>query len=115
MPEYAGSPRTVTLSLSTEEQWTLHHVLLDRIEAESTVSEPSRVDAPPVEAFQAFETLDRGETSFTVAQLATIRSVLSEYHHSSSWWEIERPRIEQLLHRVSEPIEDRRAAQTVDG
>lgn len=114
MPGHTEPTRTVGLSLSDEERWTLHHVLLDRIEAESTVTDSSRVDPPPVEVFRAFERLDGGETSFTVAQLAAVRSVLSEYHHSPTWWEVERPRIERLLHRVSEHVEDQAACQVPD-
>lgn len=108
VPEHADRTRPVTLSLSAGEQWTLHHVLLDRIDAESTVAESDRVDPPPVEVFRAFETLDAGETTFTVAQLDAVQSILAEYHHSSTWWEVERPQIERLLHRVSKPIEAHR-------
>lgn len=96
--------RPVTLSLSAEEQWTLHHILLDHVDAESTVSDSARTDPPTVEAVRAFEALDAGETEFTIAQLEAVRSILAEYHHSSTWWAVERPRIERLLHRVSEPI-----------
>lgn len=109
VPEHGERTRPVTLSLSAEEQWTLHHILLDRIDPESTVSDTALVDTPPVEVFRAFETLDAGETTFTVAQLDAVRSILAEYHHSSTWWEVERPRIERLLHRVSEPVEAHRS------
>lgn len=104
MPERTVRTRTVTLSLSSELRWTLHHVLLDRIDAESTVTGSSRVDPPPLEVFRAFETLDGGGTTFTVDELEAIRAVLSAYHHSPAWV-VERPRIERLLHRVSGPIE----------
>lgn len=114
MPEPTERTRTVALSLSSEEQWTLHHVLLDRIEAESTVSDSSRVDPPPVEVFRAFETLDRGDVSFTIGELEAVQSVLSEYHHSPTWWEVERPRIERLLHRVSGPLEAHPSAPAHD-
>ena len=30
---------------------------------------------------------------------------MPKYHHSSTWWEIERPRLEQLLHRATQLIE----------
>ena len=110
MPDTPLSPRSITLSLPPEEHWTLHHVLLDRIEQETTAEEPADVDPPPVEVFQAFETLDAGETSFTIAQLKAMQTVLAEYHYSPTWWEIERSRIEQLLHRVTKPIEQHQAA-----
>lgn len=105
MPDTPPYPRSVTLSLPPEERWTLHHVLLDRIEQETTAKDPANIEPPPVEAFQAFETLDAGEISFTIAQLEAMQTILAEYHHSPTWWEIERSRLERLLHRVSEPIE----------
>lgn len=106
--------QSVTLSLPAEEQWTLHHVLLDRIEAEPTAPEPSTIDPPPVEVFQAFETLDAGETAFTLAELNGMQTVLAEYHHSSTWWELERAQIEQLLHRISTAIERRQFPSPAD-
>lgn len=113
MPDTPLPPCSITLSLRPEEHWTLHHVLLDRIEQETTVEEPADVNPPPVEVFQAFETLDAGETSFTIAQLKAMQTVLAEYHYSPTWWEIERSRIEQLLHRITEPIEQNQAALLV--
>ena len=110
MPDTPLHPPPITLSLPPEEQWTLHHVLLDRIEQEVVAEEPGGIDPPPIEIFQAFEALDAGETSFTLAQLKAMQTVLSEYHHSPTWWELERSQIEQLLHRVTEPIEQHPAA-----
>lgn len=105
MPDNQQHPRSVTLSLPPAEHWTLHHVLLDRIEQEATAAEPVSVEPPPVAVFQAFETLDAGETSFTIAQLEAMQTVLAEYHHSTTWWELERARLEQLLHRVAACLE----------
>jgi hypothetical protein len=97
----------LALSLPPEEQWTLHHVLLDRIERETT-AEQTNADSPPVEVFRAFERLDAGETSFTVAELEAIQAVLAEYHHATTWWELERARLERLLHRVTDLVAQRR-------
>lgn len=113
MPTEPHQPR-VTLSLPPEEHWTLHHVLLDRIERESTAEHPTRVDPPPVEVFQAFETLDAGETSFTIAQLEAIQTILTEYLCSTSLEDRERSRLEQLLHYVAERIEQYHAALPID-
>lgn len=104
--------RHVTLSLTAEEEWTLHHVLLDRIDAGSTPTGTPRGEPPSLEVLRAFERLDAGETTFTVVQLEAVRSVLAEYHHASTWWAVERSRIEQLLHRVSAPLEARRSRGT---
>ena len=109
MPDKSEQPPSITLSLPPEEQWTLHHVLLDRIDQKTTVGDTAEVDPPPVEVFQAFETLNAGETSFTIAQLKAIQDVLAEYHHSPTWWEIERPQFEQLLHRITQLIEQHQA------
>ena len=74
------------------------------------MGDTAEVDPPPAEVFRAFETLDAGETSFTIAQLEAIQDVLAEYHHSSTWWEIERPQFEQLLQRTAQLIEQHQAA-----
>lgn len=109
MPDTLYHARSITLSLPPEEQWTLHHVLLDRIEQETTAAEPANVSPPPVEVFQAFETLDAGETRFTIAQPDAMQTILAEYHHSTTWWEIERAQLEQLLHRITEGIKQHHA------
>ena len=102
-PDMSNRP-SATLSLTPEQHWTLHHVLLDRIDQEST---EATVDTgpPSVEVFHAFEMLESGNAQFTLAQLTAIREVLAEYHHSPTWWEVERPQLEQLLHRVTHHIE----------
>lgn len=104
MPKTPHHPRSVTLSLSPAEQWTLHHVLLDRIEQEATVAEPSEATPPPIEVFTPLETLDAGDTSFTIAQLEAIQLLLAEYHYSPAW-ELDRARIGQLLRRVTAQID----------
>ena len=106
--------RSVTLSLSLEEHWTLHHVLLDRIEQERKATEPTGVEPPPVEVFQAFETLDAGETRFTIAQLDAIQTVLATYQHSTTWWEHERARIKQLLQHVTDLLNQHREIPSAD-
>jgi hypothetical protein len=100
--------RSVTLSLSLEAQWTLHHVLLDRIDRERTAAGPTIDEPPPLEVFQAFETVDAGETRFTLAQLEAIQTVLVDYHHATTGWELERAQIEQLLHRVTTRLDQHR-------
>ena len=103
--------RTVTLSPPLEEQWTLHHVLLDRIEREA--EEPASVDSPPVEAYRAFERLDDGRRSFTVAQVEAMRTIIAEYHHSPEW-EHDRSRLERLLRRLSDRLEEPQSARLAD-
>jgi hypothetical protein len=100
--------------LSQEAQWTLHHVLLHRLDWETTETAPLFDEPPSVEVFRAFETLDAGRTSFTLAQLTAIQTVLVEYHHATTWWELERAQIEQLLHRVTTRLDQERAPCSVD-
>ena len=64
--------------------------------------------------FRAFERLDAGKTSFTVAQLEAIQTVLMEYHHATTWWELERAQIEQLLHRVTSCLDQQRTPCSAD-
>ena len=114
MPDTPDRLRSVTLSLSSEAAWTLHHVLLDRIEREAAEPSSVSVEAPPIEVFQAFERLDAGNTGFTIAQLEAIQTVLMEYHHSTTWWELERAGIERLLHRVTRCLNQQQASCSAD-
>lgn len=105
MSTHSRSARQTTLSLPPEELWTLHHVLLHRIEQEQTASDATGIEPPPLEVFQAFDALDGGESRFTAAQLEAIRDVLANSHPSVDGWEVERSRVERLLKRVSTVLE----------
>lgn len=84
MSDSPPNPHSITLLLPPEEHWTLHHVLLGRIEQETMAKDPANVDPPPLEVSQAFETLDTGETSFTIPELIAIQTILIEYQYSST-------------------------------
>lgn len=99
-----SSPGSITLQLTPEERWTLHHVLLHRIERETAADDATSIDPPRLAVFRAFETLDGGGSRFTVEELEAIEDLLAEYHHRTTWWEVERPRIERLLHRVANAL-----------
>ncbi|MFC6716671.1 hypothetical protein ACFQGT_02175 [Natrialbaceae archaeon GCM10025810] len=114
MPATSRSPDPIALPLALEAQWTLHHVLLDRIEREETAADSADVDPPSLEIYQAFETLERGETRFTAAQLEAIRDLLATYQRSTDWWELERSALEDLLADVSTALEDAPASASVD-
>jgi hypothetical protein len=101
MSSRSRSIRSTTLSLSLEDRWTLHHVLLHRIEQEATAPNATDVDSPPLEVFQAFDTVNDGTLRFTDAQLEAIQAVLAEYQRATNWWELERAQIETLLERVT--------------
>lgn len=100
------SPHPDALELPPEEHWTLHHILLHRIEREMRVDDATAVDPPPLEVFQAFEIIDAGETQFSVGQLEAIQAVLAEYHHSTTWWETERSTLEQLLYQIATVLKE---------
>jgi hypothetical protein len=95
-------------------QRTLYHVLFDRFEQEATAAKTTRIDPPPIEVFLAFERLDAGNTSFTIAKLRAIQTVLIEFHHTSTWWELERTQIEQLLQQVTSRLDQQRAPCSAD-
>ena len=99
----ASLPTTVKtpLSLSQAEHWTLHHVLLHRIEREAA---ELSVEPPSVAVFRAFASLDAGETAFTEPELEAIQSVLAEYHYATDWWEVERAHLETLLYEVTQVV-----------
>ncbi|ELY56982.1 DUF7853 family protein [Natronococcus jeotgali] len=97
--------RSTTLSLSHEERWTLHHVLLHRIEQEETAADATDVDSPSLELFQAFDTIDDGRLRFTEPQLEAVQRTLAAYQRSTGWWELERSEIESLLEHVATALE----------
>lgn len=117
MSEHDPGDHVETLSLSREERWTLHHVLLDRLGRTSDADGASTGLDPAAAGSDlrgAFETLDAGECRFTLAELEAIQEVLAAYHHSTTWWEVERRRLEHLLHRVSTAIDRARGPPRAD-
>lgn len=104
-----SSSRSLALSLAPDELWTLHHVLLDRIEAELTATDATTVDPPPIAVYTAFDTLEAGEDRFTVAELEAIRDVVGQYHHRTDWWAAERDCLEQVLWHITQTLERRRS------
>jgi hypothetical protein len=89
-----------TLVLSREQRWTLHHVLLDWLGRE-TAATSDHGSVAASEIGRAFRELDAGGCEFTHAELRAVQNVLAGYHHSPTWWEVERSRLEGLLHEVS--------------
>lgn len=114
MPDNSHETRRVTLPLTREEEWTLHHVLLDQIVQESIAEETSCDDTPPAGVYQAFESLDTGETTFTIDQLRAVHKTLTEYLHTTETENIEYTRIEQIHHHISERLDDHNAAPSAE-
>jgi hypothetical protein len=106
VPEERPPPAVERLSLTREEQWTLHAVLRDRRgradeEAEGGPSGSTKERAGATgHRRAAFERLDGGEQRFTRAELRAIQQALARAHHTRRW-EVERPQLEGILHQVS--------------
>lgn len=100
----APSPSTESLSLSPAAQWTLHHALLERIDAEPTAADPTGIDPPPLAVYTAFERLDAGARTFSDAELDAMCDVVRDAHHAPDWC-AERDRLESLLHALTRALE----------
>lgn len=85
MADTSFHPRSATLVVSREDQWTLHHVLLHRLEREAAAEAPTPLSPQLAEVVRAFETFDGGGRRFTVPQLEAICSLLAEYTGSAAW------------------------------
>ena len=71
--------RQLTFSLSRDEAWTVHHVVLDRIEAEATATDR---EPPSIDVFRVFEKLENGTAQFTRTELQALRFELDSYRAS---------------------------------
>lgn len=97
--------QVIHLDLSREEQWVLHHVLLDRIELE--VQAPADTDPPPLGVFQVFEKLDtptNTETAtqqFTPCELQCLHEQLRQYAGESTIPAHDQDIAAQLLPRLA--------------
>ena len=107
-------PESIALKLRPQERWTLHHVLLDRIDRETITNAPSAIDPPPLEVFQAFEALDAGESEFTALQLEGIETVISEYRDSEECSVEESDALEAVGDRIETALESERVDRTTD-
>ena len=114
MTESRSCVLTETIDVPCADQWTLHHVLLDRLEREAARETPSPLPPELVEANRAFETLDAGGRTFTLPHLHALRTVVGEYAHSPAW-EDERERLERLHRRLGASLERHRDRTAPDG
>lgn len=67
----------LSLDLSREEQWVVHHVLLDRIESER--QSPEDADPPSLAVFRAFEKLEAGTHRFSPSECRCLEDELRQY------------------------------------
>ncbi len=87
-----------TLGLSREEQWVLHHVMLDSIEMESRA--PENADPPPLAVYQVFEKLDTGTRRFTGHERRCIRDELRRYADAENTPDRDKPIAKSILDRL---------------
>lgn len=83
------------LDLSRDEQWILHHVVLDRMELEAQA--PADTDAPPVALYRVFEKLEAGTYRFSQREYDCLRDEVREYVECAETPERDRPVAERLL------------------
>lgn len=103
MTARSTSPRSAELRPPRDEHWTLHHALLHRIERGE--SDEDAAERAPSRVYRTFEAVDAGDRRFTADELDAMQEVLAAYHHRT-WWEVERPKVEHLLHQVAEALEE---------
>ncbi len=85
------------LALSREEQWVLHHVMLDRMELEARSPE---ADAPSIEIYRVFKKLEAGTHRFTRRERRLLREELERYVEARDTPERDRPTARKLLDRL---------------
>lgn len=104
--------QTAMLDASLAEQWTLHHVLLDRLDRERAENTPAPLSPRLVEVAHAFETLDAGERRFTTAQLEAIRPLLTDYMFSKRWAD-DRERLKRLQNHIDDLLAQQHSSGAV--
>lgn len=97
LPEQQG----LTLSLSREEQWVVHHVMLDRMELEAQA--PAETDPPPLDVYRIFEKLEGGIHWFSQRECQCLRNELSQYAEEKSTPDRDKPITEQILNQLQQP------------
>ncbi|TYL37913.1 hypothetical protein CV102_14395 [Natronococcus pandeyae] len=87
--------------LSREEQWVLHHTLLDRMESE--VRSPADTDPPPLAVYRVFEKLEAGTHRFSQRERRCLRDELRQCVAAAETPDRDRPIAERLLVELETP------------
>jgi hypothetical protein len=87
-----------SLGLSRDEQWILHHVMLDRIELEA--QHPNDTDPPPFAVYRAFEKIEAGTHRFSWDEYQCLIDELHQYANSTHTPKRDQPIVEQLLNKL---------------
>lgn len=69
--------RSLSDDLSREEQWVIHHALLERIEME--LHAPGNADPPSLTVYRAFEKLEGDARRFSTCERRCVRGELRMY------------------------------------
>lgn len=99
----------VQLPLAPDELWTLHHVLLDRLESERR--SPTTVEPPPIEVFDAFEKIEAGESDFTAREVRFVRAELRRYVAGPAGPPPDRAVAERVIDRITTALARRGSSQ----
>lgn len=89
----------LALALSREEQWLLHHVMVDRMELEARSPE---ADPPSVDVYRIFDKLEAGTHWFTRRECRRLRDELEGYVGARDTPERDRPTARAILDRLRE-------------
>ena len=93
-----NTPEQVTLT--REQRWVAHHVMLDRIELEAKA--PGDTEPPPMEVFEVFEKLEAGEPQFTSSERQYLCRELRRYADAVNTPERDEPVARSLLETLEE-------------
>ena len=98
----------LSLTLTREEEWVLHHLMLDRMELEARSTEP---DPPSVDIYRIFDKLEGDTHWFTSRECRLLREKLGRYAEARDTPDRDRPTARRLLERLGEA--DRRPDRSI--
>ena len=94
-----NNPSGVTLDLSREEQWVIHHVMLNRIELE--LHAPETTDPPSITVYRVFEKPENSVHHFSEQEHQCIKAELQQYADAAETPSQDRPTARRILNRLS--------------
>lgn len=90
--------RDITLDLSREEEWLIHHVILDRIELERRTPEDS--EPPSLAVYRVFEKLEAGVHRFSPRERECLQDELQQYVDANETPERDRAVTRRVLEQI---------------
>ncbi|WP_306053907.1 DUF7853 family protein [Natronococcus wangiae] len=89
------------INLSREEQWVLHHVMLDRMELEA--QSPADTDPPSIAVYRVFEKLEAGTHQFSQSECQCLQDELRQYAEVVNTPKRDQPIADRLLDKFQQP------------